>query len=33
MKKEDSEWKLSLSPEQYRVLRQCGTEPPFTGKY
>ena len=32
---EDSEkdWKVELSPEQYKVLRQCGTEPPFTGKY
>ena len=22
-----------LTPEQYRVLRECGTEPAFTGKY
>ncbi len=29
----DEEWKEVLSPEQYRVLRQKGTEPPFTGKY
>jgi peptide-methionine (R)-S-oxide reductase len=33
MKKDESEWKLTLSPERYKVLRQCGTEPPFTGKY
>ncbi len=31
--KTDKEWKETLTPEQYRVMRQCGTEPPFTGKY
>ncbi|MFA7286242.1 MAG: peptide-methionine (R)-S-oxide reductase MsrB [Patescibacteria group bacterium] len=29
----DAEWKEKLSAEQYAVLRQCGTEAPFTGKY
>lgn len=29
----EEEWKNILSPEQYRVIRQCGTEPPFSGKY
>lgn len=29
----EEEWKTRLEPEQYRVCRQCGTEPPFTGKY
>lgn len=29
----DQDWKKDLTPEQYRILRQCGTEPPFTGKY
>src|SRR6204780_84725 len=31
--KTDDEWRKQLTPEQYQVARQCGTEPPFTGKY
>lgn len=31
--KTDAEWKKQLTPEQYAVMRQCSTEPPFTGKF
>ena len=31
--KTEKQWQQELSTEQYRILRQCGTEPPFTGKY
>ncbi len=31
--KSDEEWRQALTPEQYRVCRQKGTEPAFTGKY
>jgi peptide-methionine (R)-S-oxide reductase len=31
--KTDDQWKTDLTEEQYRILRECGTEPPFTGKY
>lgn len=27
------EWRARLTPEQYYILRQQGTEPPFSGKY
>ena len=33
VEKSEQEWKEQLSEEQYRILRQKGTEAPHTGKY
>jgi peptide-methionine (R)-S-oxide reductase len=31
--KTEEEWQKELTPAQYQVLRQAGTEPAFTGEY
>jgi len=33
VEKSDEEWRAELSPEAYRVLRQAGTEPAWSGEY
>lgn len=33
VKRTDEEWKALLTPEQYYILREKGTDRPFTGKY
>ena len=33
VQKSDDEWRRELSPEEYRVLREAGTEPAYKGEY
>lgn len=33
IEKSDADWREALTPIQYHILREAGTEPAFTGKY
>lgn len=33
MTRSEDEWRASLGPEEYRVLREAGTEPAWSGEY